>query len=102
MLFREATDSYTIAASPNFGFLGRSSSSTRYSGLEISRSELNSDLKIPFLSDHNLASGKQESEVTLLPQPCTSQIDESISFHLQHGDIGRGCSLTQTVFNGNV
>ncbi|XP_078157765.1 transmembrane amino acid transporter family protein [Carex rostrata] len=87
--YREATDTYTITASPVFGFLGRSS-------LDISRSGLGSDLRLPFLSDHNIASGKQESEATLLPEPCTSQIDESISFHLQHG----GCSLTQTVFNG--
>ncbi|KAJ4754318.1 Transmembrane amino acid transporter family protein [Rhynchospora pubera] len=97
--YREATDSYTIAASPGFGFLGRSSSSVRYSGLDISRSGLGSDLKIPFLSDHNLAPGKQEPDVTQLPLPYTSQIDESISFHSE-GYISHGCSLTQTVFNG--
>ncbi|KAJ3695401.1 hypothetical protein LUZ60_000778 [Juncus effusus] len=97
--YREATDPYTIAASPIFGFLGRSLSSTRYSS-----GIFTSDLKLPFLSDHNIIPPTKEEEEEKTPlQPNTSLVDESISLHSAlnaEGYIGHGCSLTQTVFNG--
>ncbi|RLN08511.1 hypothetical protein C2845_PM11G23450 [Panicum miliaceum] len=95
--YRETTDTYTIAASPSFGYLGPSTS--KYSLLDLGRSGLGSDLKLPLVSDK--ADGKQDS-VKNLPTK-TSIRDERVSFHLQHtGElyISQGCNVTQTVFNG--
>ncbi|XP_037455518.1 amino acid transporter AVT1A-like isoform X1 [Triticum dicoccoides] len=75
----EASDSYTIAASPIFGYLG---SSTR-------KSSIDGDLKLPFISD------KLESIKSLRRHLPGSVRDEDLSF--QHNG---GCSVTQTVFNG--
>jgi vesicular inhibitory amino acid transporter len=97
--FRETTDTYTIAASPSFGYLGPSTS--KYSLLDLGRSGLGSDLKLPLVSDN--ADGKQDS-VKTLPKTLGSIRDERVSFHLQHtGEvyISQGCNVTQTVFNGN-
>ncbi|XP_062220533.1 amino acid transporter AVT1A isoform X3 [Phragmites australis] len=96
--YRETTDTYTIAASPNFGYLGPSTS--RYSLLDLGRSDLGSDLKLPLVSDKG--AGKQES-VKNLRKSLGSIRDERISFHLQQtGEacISQGCNVTQTVFNG--
>lgn len=97
---RETTDTYTIAASPSFGYLGPSTS--KYSIFDVSRSGLGSDLKLPFLSDK--LDGKQESAKSLRKY-LGSVTDDKLSFHLQHtGEvyIGQGCSVTQTVFNGTI
>ncbi|XP_006649117.1 amino acid transporter AVT1A [Oryza brachyantha] len=96
--YRETTDTYTIAASPSFGYLGPSTS--KYSIFEGGRSSLGSDLKLPLLSDK--LDGKQES-VKSLRKTLGSAIDGKSSFLTQHtGEvyIGQGCSVTQTVFNG--
>ncbi|CAL4967370.1 unnamed protein product [Urochloa decumbens] len=96
--YRETTDTYTIAASPSFGYLGPSTS--KYSLLDLGRSGLGSDLKLPLVSDN--VDGKQDS-VKNLPKTLGSIRDERISFHLQHtGEvyISQGCNVTQTVFNG--
>ncbi|EES07655.1 hypothetical protein BDA96_04G347200 [Sorghum bicolor] len=96
--YRETTDTYTIAASPSFGYLGPSTS--KYSLLDLGRSGLGSDLKLPLVSDK--ADGKQDS-VKNLPKTLSSIRDERVSFQLQHtGEIyiSQGCSVTQTVFNG--
>ncbi|KAL5208267.1 hypothetical protein ABZP36_032702 [Zizania latifolia] len=96
--YRETTDTYTIAASPNFGYLGPSTS--KYSIFDGGRSGLGSDLKLPLLSDK--LDGKQES-VKSFRKALGSAIDEKHSFRVQHtGEvcIGQGCSVTQTVFNG--
>uniref|UniRef100_A0A804PPQ9 Amino acid transporter transmembrane domain-containing protein n=1 Tax=Zea mays TaxID=4577 RepID=A0A804PPQ9_MAIZE len=96
--YRETTDTYTIAASPSFGYLGPSTS--KYSLLDLGRSGLGSDLKLPLLSDK--ADGKQDS-VKTLPKTLGSIRDERVSFQLQHtGElyITQGCNVTQTVFNG--
>lgn len=97
--YKETTDSYTIAASPAFGLLGRTSSlrSSFDFGTQSGR-DLN--LKSPLLSDSILE--KQESDKNLR-KPATSVVGESISFHMQYtgeGYISHGCSVTQTVFNG--
>ncbi|XP_066328711.1 amino acid transporter AVT1A-like isoform X1 [Miscanthus floridulus] len=96
--YRETTDTYTIAASPSFGYLGPSTS--KYSLLDLGRSGLGSDLKLPLVSDK--ADGKQDS-VKNLPKTHSSIRDERVSFQSQHtGEIyiSQGCSVTQTVFNG--
>jgi hypothetical protein len=98
--FRETTDTYTIAASPSFGYLGPSTS--KYSLLDLGRSGLGSDLKLPLVSDK--ADGKQDS-VKTLPKTLGSIRDERVSFQLQHtGElyITQGCNVTQTVFNGTT
>ncbi|KAJ1281387.1 hypothetical protein BS78_04G302100 [Paspalum vaginatum] len=96
--YRETTDTYTITASPSFGYLGPSTS--KYSLLDLGRSGLGSDLKLPLVSDK--VDAKQDS-VKNLPKTLGSIRDERVSFHLQHtGElyISQGCNVTQTVFNG--
>uniref|UniRef100_A0A453PTH1 Uncharacterized protein n=1 Tax=Aegilops tauschii subsp. strangulata TaxID=200361 RepID=A0A453PTH1_AEGTS len=90
---RETTDTYTIAASPIFGYLGPSTS--KYS-IDGGRSGLASDLRLPFISD------KLESVKSLRRHLLGSVRDEKLSFQYT-GEIyvGQGCSVTQTVFNGN-
>lgn len=90
--YRETTDTYTIAASPIFGYLGPSTS--KYS-IDGGRSGLASDLKLPLLSE------KQESVKSLRRHLLGSVRDEKLSFQYT-GEIyvSQGCSVTQTVFNG--
>ncbi|XBI49265.1 amino acid transporter AVT1A-like [Triticum dicoccoides] len=90
--YRETTDTYTIAASPIFGYLGPSTS--KYS-IDGGRSGLASDLRLPFISD------KLESVKSLRRHLLGSVRDEKLSFQYT-GEIyvGQGCSVTQTVFNG--
>ena len=100
-VFRETTDTYTIAASPSFGYLGPSTS--KYSLLDLGRSGLGSDLKLPLVSDKT--DGKQDSVKNLPTKTLGSIRDERVSFHLQHtGEvyISQGCNVTQTVFNGTT
>ncbi|XP_021316171.1 amino acid transporter ANT1 isoform X2 [Sorghum bicolor] len=88
--FREATDTYTIAAPPGFGHLGGGDCSG-----------LGSDLKLPLLSDK--PEGKQDSAKNLLAEaePFGSVLsDGKLSDSLQQAPITPGCNLTQTVFNG--
>uniref|UniRef100_A0A0D9VM00 Amino acid transporter transmembrane domain-containing protein n=1 Tax=Leersia perrieri TaxID=77586 RepID=A0A0D9VM00_9ORYZ len=97
--YRETTDTYTIAASPSFGYLGPSTS--KYSIFEGGRSSLGSNLKLPLLSDK--LDGKQESVKSLRKSTLGSATDGRSSFLTQYtGEvyIGQGCSVTQTVFNG--
>jgi len=99
LIFRETTDTYTIAASSSFGYLGPSTS--KYSLLDLGRSGLGSDLKLPLVSDK--ADGKQDSVKNLPTKTLGSIRDERVSFHLQHAGevyISQGCNVTQTVFNG--
>uniref|UniRef100_A0ACD5YXJ7 Uncharacterized protein n=1 Tax=Avena sativa TaxID=4498 RepID=A0ACD5YXJ7_AVESA len=90
--YRETTDTYTIAASPIFGYLGPSTS--KYS-IDGGRSSLASDPKLPLISD------KLESVKSLRRHLLGSARDEKLSFQYT-GEIyvGQGCSVTQTVFNG--
>ncbi|XP_051192098.1 amino acid transporter AVT1A [Lolium perenne] len=90
--YRETTDTYTIAASPIFGYLGPSTS--KYS-IDGGRSSLASDSKLPLISD------KLESVKSLRRHLLGSARDDKLSFQYT-GEIyvGQGCSVTQTVFNG--
>lgn len=85
--FREATDTFTIAAPPGFGNLGGG---------------LGSDLKLPLLSDKP-DDGNQDSVKDLLAavplgsELCAGKLSATAPVLTQ-----QGCSLTQTVFNGAV
>ncbi|XP_065009323.1 amino acid transporter AVT1A-like isoform X1 [Musa acuminata AAA Group] len=98
--FRETIDSYTISASPAFGYVGPIPS-LRYSSLDIHcQSAQDSDMKLPLLSGSIYE--KQESDKNLR-RSLTSTPDGSVSFKVQssgEGYIHHGCSVTQTVFNG--
>ncbi|XP_057249159.1 amino acid transporter AVT1A [Beta vulgaris subsp. vulgaris] len=95
--FRETTDSYTLAASPGFALLGRTSSmlSAR------SRSSLDNDgNKAPLLPDHG---SKYQVEDYDKLSKVSSRVSALGSLHEHLGGelpIGQGCSFTQTVFNG--
>lgn len=97
--FREATDSYTIAASPSFGTFARTPT-LRYSSFNHSQNEQDSDMSLPLLSDS--VPEKQESSKNLR-KSFSLPAAETLSFHPQdtgEGNLGHGCSFTQTVFNG--
>ncbi|KAI9160895.1 hypothetical protein LWI28_012536 [Acer negundo] len=92
--YREATDSYTIAASPSFGILGQ------LSFLSQSRNSLELDAKSPLLSEYEKLCQKEDSDKISRAQSSFLGKD---SFHKQLTEelpIGHGCSFTQTIFNG--
>lgn len=96
LLCRETMDSYTITASPIFGALGRAPNLI-YSSFETSsKTNLEQDAKIPLLPE-------QKEDVDRISVTQSSWLQKS-SFHKQlTGElpIGHGCSMTQTIFNGN-
>lgn len=98
--YRETTDSYTIAASPNFGILG-SSLGLRRSSLDIfTKSNLDLDGKTPLLTKQEKNYQKEDTDRISRTQ---LSLPEKASFHEQlTGElpISYGCSFTQTVFNG--
>ncbi|GMH29410.1 hypothetical protein Nepgr_031253 [Nepenthes gracilis] len=96
--FRETTDSYTIAASPGFGVLGRTPS-VKYASQD-GRSYLDLDGKVPLLSQH-----ENEYQREHLVKICKtwSTLSGKSALHEHYAGelpIGQGCSFTQTVFNG--
>uniref|UniRef100_A0A5B7BMK5 Putative vacuolar amino acid transporter 1 isoform X1 n=1 Tax=Davidia involucrata TaxID=16924 RepID=A0A5B7BMK5_DAVIN len=98
--YRETIDSYTITASPNFGALRRASSS-RYLSCDINtKSNLDQDRKAPLLSDYEKIFQNEDLDRISRTQ---SLLSEKASLHEKlNGElpIGRGCSFTQTIFNG--
>lgn len=99
---RETTDSYTIAASPNFGALLQSPRLIYSSFTNHSKSDLDLDVKTPFLSAQEGKKQFQNGESGRISRR-QSSLWEKASFHSQHhGElpVGSGCSFTQTVFNG--
>ncbi|XP_011652187.1 amino acid transporter AVT1A isoform X1 [Cucumis sativus] len=97
--YRETTDSYTIMASPNFAMF-RVPSILQTSLHNLSRSSLEMDAKAPLLSDpggddqnedfYNISRLQSlRSERTTISKQMTGELP-----------IGRGCSFTQTIFNG--
>uniref|UniRef100_A0A803MJ73 Amino acid transporter transmembrane domain-containing protein n=1 Tax=Chenopodium quinoa TaxID=63459 RepID=A0A803MJ73_CHEQI len=94
---RETTDSYTLAASPGFGLLGRTPSLISFR----SRSNIDDDgNKTPLLSEHGSRYQKEDYDKL---SKVSSRISALGSLH-EHlaGElpIGQGCTFTQTVFNG--
>ncbi|CAN4122201.1 unnamed protein product [Withania somnifera] len=95
--FRETIDSYTIAASPNFGLLRRGSSIIS----EVdSRGFLDSDVKTHLLAEkgkiqeQNVADGISVTKASW--SEAFSSLHEQLTGELP---ISYGCSLTQTIFN---
>lgn len=96
--FRETINSYTIAASPNFGLIRRGSSITSEFD---SKGFLDSDLRTHLLTEkekvqeQNVADGISVTKASLSEK--ASSLHEQLTGELP---IPYGCSLTQTVFNG--
>ncbi|KAL5181902.1 Amino acid transporter AVT1A [Glycine soja] len=88
--YKETTDSYTLAATPNFESILRVPSIIYSSFESRSKNNLDIDGKTPFLSGHE---GITQS---------TSWKEGLVQKHLS-GElpIGRECSFLQTVFNGD-
>ena len=99
LLNREATDSYTIAASPNFGLIRRSST-FRHSFYDVSaRTSLDDVTKTSLLGEYEKNYKKEELDRVSR----SSWWSEKASLHEDFAGelpIGHGCSLTQTIFNG--
>ncbi|KAK9921815.1 hypothetical protein M0R45_030311 [Rubus argutus] len=98
--YRETMDSYTIAASPNFGNLGFLQSSS-YSSFNI-KSNVDLDAKSPLLSasESEYISQKRDWDRSSIAQSIWSQksaLNQQLTGELP---ITHGCSFTQTVFNG--
>lgn len=96
-------DPYTITASPGFGVLGGFPNLSRFSFSSLSKSSLDLDGKLPLLPE------QQESSYHKDFPDSTSRAQSSwlhkYSIHSQlTGElpIAYGCSLTQTIFNGNL
>jgi vesicular inhibitory amino acid transporter len=100
---RETTDSYTISASPSIGLLGQGLRAIYSSFDDRTKSNLDLDGKSPLLSDYEKNYQKEDLDSISRAQ---SSISERASLYKQQltGElpIGHGCSLTQTVFNGNL
>ncbi|KAF5179627.1 Amino acid transporter [Thalictrum thalictroides] len=95
--YMETTNSYTIAASPNFVNLFQTPSLI-YSSF---KSNLNIDGSSPLLPEYGSIYSTQDSDTCLGKQPSWTQGKASLHEKvIEEGHIGQGCSLTQTVFNG--
>ncbi|CAK9188499.1 unnamed protein product [Ilex paraguariensis] len=98
--YKETTDTYTIAASPNFGLVRRSSS-VRYSNSDIgSKNKLDSNTKAPFLPEYEKIPQKEDLDGNSRTQSLWSDkasLHEKLTGELP---VGHGCSFTQTIFNG--
>uniref|UniRef100_A0A1D1ZE53 Vacuolar amino acid transporter 1 n=1 Tax=Anthurium amnicola TaxID=1678845 RepID=A0A1D1ZE53_9ARAE len=97
--YRETIDSYTISASPSFGFLGHTPSRRSSFGLH-NQSAHDVDPKLPLLSDSICETQVSDKNLT---KSFVSSADEAMSLRVQYtgeGYLCHGCSLTQTVFNG--
>ncbi|XP_057742984.1 amino acid transporter AVT1A-like [Arachis stenosperma] len=87
--YKETTDSYTIAAAPNFESFLRGPSFL-YSSFARSKSNLEIDGKTPLLSGHEgITRSSTWWEKASIQRHVTGELP-----------IGYGCSLTQTIFNG--
>lgn len=97
-LGRETTDSYTIAASPSFGGLGHVRSLIYSSFGGLSKSSLDSETKFPLLSDRVSQKG-DSGGISRIPSSWSDKTPLNKQFTGEL-PIGQGCSLTQTIFNG--
>ncbi|GMY19434.1 amino acid transporter AVT1A isoform X1 [Fagus crenata] len=98
--YRATTDSYTIAASPSFGFLGHGLSTTSSDFDNHTKSNLDMDGKSPLLSDYERIYQKEDLDRILRAQSSLSAKTSLPKQPTGELPIGHGCSLTQTVFNG--
>uniref|UniRef100_A0A7C9EC17 Amino acid transporter transmembrane domain-containing protein n=1 Tax=Opuntia streptacantha TaxID=393608 RepID=A0A7C9EC17_OPUST len=92
--FREAA-SYTLAASPAFGYLGRTPISgvlRNRSNMDVTKTPLLADQENSYLKIECGNVSKASSRISIL-----ASLHEHLTGELP---IGEGCSFTQTVFNG--
>ncbi|XP_071911707.1 amino acid transporter AVT1A-like [Coffea arabica] len=96
--YKETTDFYSIAASPNFGNLRRISGAFYPDG--SSQNSLDISRKTSLLSEYKNIN--QKGEVDRISARQSSWLEKSSVYRQLTGElpIGQGCSLTQTVFNG--
>ncbi|KAL3341694.1 hypothetical protein AABB24_025952 [Solanum stoloniferum] len=95
--FRETINSYTIAASPNFGLIRRGSSIISEFD---SKGFLDSDLRTHLLTEKEKVQEQNVADGILTKASLSekaSSLHEQLTGELP---IPYGCSLTQTVFNG--
>ncbi|CAM8891723.1 hypothetical protein QQ045_026577 [Rhodiola kirilowii] len=99
--YKATLDSYTIAASPNFGLIRRSFS-LRQSNVDISGSnnDIGQGLQIPLLPEHDSLGKKDGYDKVSGSQSSWIEKGSFCGSHTGELPIGHGCSLTQTVFNG--
>ncbi|WOL13868.1 vacuolar amino acid transporter 1 isoform X2 [Canna indica] len=93
----ETTDSFTISASPAFGYLGPLHSSTN---IHSQISGHDSDTRLPLLSSRQ---SQHQELVKSMTKSLASISDKSASSQMQYsaeGYVRHGCSVTQTIFNG--
>ncbi|MED6193190.1 Amino acid transporter avt1a [Stylosanthes scabra] len=96
--FREATDSYSIAAAPNLGSFLRGPSVIYASFVNKSKSYLELDGKASFLSGIGHGSVLQDG---VTRQQSTWWEKASVQMQIpEEIPLGYGCNLTQTIFNG--
>nr|XP_027072232.1 amino acid transporter AVT1A-like isoform X1 [Coffea arabica] len=96
--YKETTDFYSIAASPNFGNLRLISGAFYPDG--SSQNSLDISGKTPLLSEYKNIN--QKGEVDRISARQSSWLEKSSVYRQLTGElpIGQGCSLTQTIFNG--
>ncbi|XP_073159514.1 amino acid transporter AVT1A-like isoform X1 [Henckelia pumila] len=95
--YRETTDIYSIAASPNFGTL-RGISGAGYASMDINSQNIwDSNIKASLLSDYK---GQTEDLATDL-RTHSSLSDKASMYKQLTGEfpLKHGCSLVQTIFN---
>ncbi|TVU28851.1 hypothetical protein EJB05_20386, partial [Eragrostis curvula] len=95
--FREATDTFTIAAPPNFGCLVRSTSKTSVLDGGDCSGQGSDELKLPLLSDKLQGISNQHERLGSVA------VGEKAFDNLHQAaesSVTQGCSLTQTVLNG--
>ncbi|XP_075473755.1 amino acid transporter AVT1A [Primulina tabacum] len=95
--YRETTDIYSIAASPNFGTLRRISGAG-YASMDINSQNIwDSNIKASLLSDY-----KDQTEDIVTDLRTQSSLSNKASLYKQlTGEFSsrHGCSLVQTIFN---
>lgn len=91
---REAVDPFTIAAAPNLGSIIRAPSVIYSSFVNRSKSYLEQDGRISFLSGSQIQDGFSRAQSTWWEKASIQmQVPEELP-------IDYGCSFTQTIFNG--
>ncbi|KAG0473494.1 hypothetical protein HPP92_015351 [Vanilla planifolia] len=95
----ETTDSYTIAASPSFGFFGHTP--TRYSSIDVgAQSGQDLYLRSPLISGSILEDQRSAKKLRKSSILSIGELTSSQPIFDGEGFISHGCSVTQTVFNG--
>lgn len=95
---REATDSYTIAVSPNFGLIKRSSFFGQSTHNISATTSFDNDFKTPLLGENEDTYKKEDSD-RISRSPLLEKAPSREGF-IEESPVSQGCSFTQTIFNG--